>query len=152
MTVEVVSGIVVRDGRILLAQRPASKDFPFLWECSGGKVEGNESHHAALRRELAEELEIVVGPDLPATCVWTGRFTNMVQRADRADVQLYFYAIGKNFTGTPRNVDGQGLGWFTEGQFADLFIANMLAPGNTRAFREVSRCAFYGIPRAESWA
>jgi len=48
------------DGRVLIAQRPADKQMGGLWEFPGGKVEAGESPEAALIRELAEELGIVI--------------------------------------------------------------------------------------------
>ena len=62
-TLDVVAAILERDGKILLAQRPAHADQPGMWEFAGGKVEPSESQPQALRRELHEELgiEAVVG-------------------------------------------------------------------------------------------
>ncbi|WP_417312855.1 NUDIX domain-containing protein, partial [Enterobacter sp.] len=37
-TIDVVAAIIERDGKILLAQRPAHADQPGLWEFAGGKV------------------------------------------------------------------------------------------------------------------
>lgn len=54
--VEVVAAIIERDGKILLAQRPAHSDQAGLWEFAGGKVEPDESQRQALVRELREEL------------------------------------------------------------------------------------------------
>lgn len=56
--VEVVAAIIERDGKILLAQRPAHSDQAGLWEFAGGKVEPDESQRQALVRELREELGI----------------------------------------------------------------------------------------------
>ncbi|WP_372835475.1 (deoxy)nucleoside triphosphate pyrophosphohydrolase [Puniceibacterium confluentis] len=60
MKVVVVSAVALidRDGRVLLAQRPAGKAMAGLWEFPGGKVEVNETPEAALIRELHEELGI----------------------------------------------------------------------------------------------
>ena len=56
--IEVVAAIIERDGKILLAQRPAQSDQAGLWEFAGGKVELDESQRQALVRELREELGI----------------------------------------------------------------------------------------------
>lgn len=50
--------LIDRDGRVLLAQRPAGKSMAGLWEFPGGKVEPGETPEAALIRELHEELDI----------------------------------------------------------------------------------------------
>ena len=60
--IDVVAAIIERDGKILLAQRPASGDQPGLWEFPGGKVEPGESQPQALARELREELGIKAQP------------------------------------------------------------------------------------------
>lgn len=59
---DVVAAIIERDGKILLAQRPAHADQAGLWEFAGGKVEPGESQPQALARELREELGIEAEP------------------------------------------------------------------------------------------
>ncbi|HYV32886.1 MAG TPA: 8-oxo-dGTP diphosphatase MutT [Candidatus Binatia bacterium] len=59
-TVEVAAGLVFRDGRLLITQRPASGHLAGLWEFPGGKREPNESFEQCLHRELQEELGIEV--------------------------------------------------------------------------------------------
>lgn len=64
-TIPVVVGLLRRrDGMILLCRRSVYKPYPLEWEFPGGKVEGIETRHEALVRELREELgiEAVVGP------------------------------------------------------------------------------------------
>ena len=56
--IAVVAGVVRREGRVLLCQRPEGKRFGLLWEFPGGKVEAGETPEAALERELREELDV----------------------------------------------------------------------------------------------
>jgi len=55
---QVVAGIIERDGRILICRRTPKQSHPLKWEFPGGKVERNETPPQALERELAEELAI----------------------------------------------------------------------------------------------
>ncbi|WP_372677736.1 (deoxy)nucleoside triphosphate pyrophosphohydrolase [Desulfosarcina sp.] len=56
--VRVTAAIIVRDGRILIAQRHASDRLAGRWEFPGGKVEAGETPEQCLKRELWEELEM----------------------------------------------------------------------------------------------
>ncbi|MGH6629146.1 MAG: (deoxy)nucleoside triphosphate pyrophosphohydrolase [Burkholderiales bacterium] len=64
--IPVVCALIERDGRVLLAQRPAGRHLALQWEFPGGKVEPGEEPAAALRREIREELgcDIVIGREL----------------------------------------------------------------------------------------
>ena len=55
---QVVAGILERNGRILICRRTAEQSHPLKWEFPGGKVEAGESAAGALARELDEELDI----------------------------------------------------------------------------------------------
>jgi 8-oxo-dGTP diphosphatase len=52
----VVAAVIVRDGKVLAAQRPDKGATANLWEFPGGKVEQGENERDALRREIDEEL------------------------------------------------------------------------------------------------
>lgn len=56
----VVAAVLVRDRRVLVAQRAAHKREGMCWELPGGKVEKGETDGAALERELWEELGVRV--------------------------------------------------------------------------------------------
>lgn len=56
----VVCALIERDGRVLMAQRPAHKHLGGKWEFPGGKVEPGEADVDALHRELREELGCIV--------------------------------------------------------------------------------------------
>ncbi len=55
---QVVAGILVRAGEVLICQRHRSGPMPLKWEFPGGKIEPGEQPRAALARELEEELGI----------------------------------------------------------------------------------------------
>lgn len=61
-TLDVVAAILEKNGKILLAQRPAHADQAGMWEFAGGKVEAGETQPEALIRELREELGIEAQP------------------------------------------------------------------------------------------
>jgi len=58
--IDVAAGLVFRDGRLLITQRPAGGHLAGLWEFPGGKREPYETFEECLQRELAEELGIEV--------------------------------------------------------------------------------------------
>ena len=58
--VQVAAGLILREGRYLIARRKADTHLGGLWEFPGGKRERGESLEACLRRELQEELGIDV--------------------------------------------------------------------------------------------
>jgi 8-oxo-dGTP diphosphatase len=56
---EVVAGIVIRAGQVLLCHRsPERTWYPDVWDLPGGHIAANESPAGALGRELREELGI----------------------------------------------------------------------------------------------
>ena len=59
--VDVAVGVLIKsDSSFLLTSRPRGKVYESYWEFPGGKLEAGESVAQALRRELLEELGIVV--------------------------------------------------------------------------------------------
>ena len=73
MVAEIVCGLLVRDGQALLVHRtPDRAVFPGVWDFPGGHVEPDETGPAALVRELAEELGIVIASP-PATRTWCSK-------------------------------------------------------------------------------
>ncbi len=55
---EVVAGLIRREGRYLLARRMKDDAIGRVWEFPGGRVEEGESLETALVRELQEELGV----------------------------------------------------------------------------------------------
>jgi 8-oxo-dGTP diphosphatase len=62
--VPVVAGLIRRQGKDLVGQRPEGASLARTWEFPGGKIELGESPEEALARELSEELGIQaeIGP------------------------------------------------------------------------------------------
>jgi 8-oxo-dGTP pyrophosphatase MutT (NUDIX family) len=156
--VEVVSGIIVRDGRMLMTQRLARQDYPLTWECPGGKLEpkrfvnemktetGGVRLIWALRRELREEL----GMDLQLTRlepVWHGDIEQ--HRKARPGcrplpprlLRLTFLWV-TSILGEARSREGQGFGWFSREMVHGAFLAMELTPGNARAHEAIMESAF----------
>ena len=100
----VAAALLDGEGRVLLQRRPAGKQFADLWEFPGGKIEAGETPEAALVRELAEELEIVVdvGALVPVT------FASAA--AGERHLLLLLYLV-RSWRGTPRPIESSALAW-----------------------------------------
>jgi len=100
----VAVALIDREGRVLVQRRPAGKMLAGLWEFPGGKIEPGETPEAALVRELAEELGIVVDPAHLAPAAFAS-----APLAGRHLVLLLY--ICRAWTGTPRPLDAEELLW-----------------------------------------
>jgi 8-oxo-dGTP diphosphatase len=55
---EVTAAILMKDGKVLIAQRAEDQKLGGKWEFPGGKVEFGETPEECLKREIKEELGI----------------------------------------------------------------------------------------------
>ena len=100
---DVAVGVVIDEaGQVLVGQRLAGKPYAGWWEFPGGKFEAGEDAHAALVRELDEELGIAVERSDP----WVVR----EHVYEHAHVRLHFRCVVR-WRGTPRGREGQALAW-----------------------------------------
>ncbi|KAK3279810.1 hypothetical protein CYMTET_12330 [Cymbomonas tetramitiformis] len=100
----VAAALLNQDGEVLLAQRPQGKPMSGLWEFPGGKVDPGESPEAALKRELREELDVIVEEQNlePLT------FASHAYDSFNLLMPLY---VCREWVGTPSGVEGQQLAW-----------------------------------------
>ena len=104
--------LIDRDGRVLLAQRPAGRSMAGLWEFPGGKVESGETPEAALIRELDEEL----GIDTAESCLAPLTFASH----DYDDFHLLMMVfVCRKWSGTPRPMEGGELAWVRAANLRD---------------------------------
>lgn len=83
--IRVVAGLLVFEDSVLVAKRKATdQGLKNLWEFPGGKVEHGETDQQALKREILEELGVVVETCFP---VHTHQFKN---RQDQI-IELHLY-------------------------------------------------------------
>ncbi|MFM1723659.1 MULTISPECIES: (deoxy)nucleoside triphosphate pyrophosphohydrolase [Rhodococcus] len=110
---EVVAAALIRDGRLLLAQRTRPPELAGLWELPGGKVEPGETPAAAVRRELREELGVEVtageriGADVPL-------HDGLVLRAYRAEL----------VDGTPQALEHAALRWVDARELGEIALVD----------------------------
>jgi 8-oxo-dGTP diphosphatase len=101
--VDVAVGVLIdADGRFLLTSRPEGKVYAGHWEFPGGKLEAGESVDAALRRELHEELGIVIGAAQP----WRETIVDY----PHALVRLHFCKV-HDWQGAFEMREGQQMAW-----------------------------------------
>jgi len=101
--IEVVAGLIVREGRVLVCQRSGASKFPLKWEFPGGKIEAGESPTEALERELREELAIEV--------LESKEFTRHVHHyKGMPAVSLRFYQVLK-YQGQVKNLIFERIVW-----------------------------------------
>lgn len=99
----VAAGVIEdKAGRILLARRSQHLHQGGLWEFPGGKVEVDESVYAALRRELEEELGIVVTQAVPLIRI-------PYNYSDKKVLLDVWRVIA--FDNTPHGAEGQEIAW-----------------------------------------
>lgn len=60
--IEVCCAFIFCGGRLLAVQRPKHSDHPGQWELPGGKIEPDETAVACIRREIREELGMLIQP------------------------------------------------------------------------------------------
>ena len=109
-TIIVVAAVVEEDDAFLVTRRPDGVHLAGLWEFPGGKIDLDESHADALRREMREELD---------TDVDVGELVFETTHAyPERTVALYFYrCVLKQ---RPRPLLGQEIQWAKRSELTSL--------------------------------
>jgi 8-oxo-dGTP diphosphatase len=105
--INVVAAILWKNGRFLAVKRPQGKPLAGYWEFPGGKVEPGESLEQAVVRELAEELDLVVGG--------CRKYAQKSHAYDHANVRLHFMQV-EEWRGDPKALEGQDMAWLSPGE------------------------------------
>lgn len=106
----VVAAVIEANERFLVTRRQAGVHLAGMWEFPGGKIDLDEPHASALRRELKEELDVEadVGE----------RVYHTVHAYDDRTVELHFYRCA--LKGEPRPLLGQQMRWVPRAELRSL--------------------------------
>jgi len=106
----VVAAVIEANHRFLVTRRQPGVHLAGLWEFPGGKIDPDEPHADALRRELKEELDVDVAVGEPL-------YTTVHAYDDRT-VELHFYRCA--LKGEPRPLMGQEMRWVPRDELGQL--------------------------------
>lgn len=100
--IPVVAAMMVKDGQVLLGQRPEGSSLAGVWEFPGGKIEPGEDPKLALNRELKEELGIEAKIDE----------LKLASSHNYGDVNIMLLMYQVNYwKGEPKNLHHSDLKW-----------------------------------------
>ena len=99
--IAVVAAVIAGDAGFFVTRRQQGVHLEGYWEFPGGKIDAGETHDAALKREIREELgaDVEVGALLLTTS----------HAYPERTVTLYFYRC--TLAGTPQPLLGQEMRW-----------------------------------------
>jgi len=131
LVTHVVAAIIKDElGRVLLTRRMPGTHLAGLWEFPGGKVESTESEFEALKRELDEELNIVITEAQP--------FSEIRHEYPDKTIQLNIWTVNA-FNGVTIPAEGQEMKWVP---IKDLLLEDMPAADRATIVRLMCDCRY----------
>lgn len=115
------TGLILRDGRVLLGKRTSTTRFAGMWDAFGGHLTPCEEPATALARELDEELGIRIADP---------RFLGIYEDIDPTSKERfrhYLFVVAR-WDGEPRiaNEEHSEIRWFTGAEAESLNLAASL--------------------------
>jgi len=111
---DVSGALIVKDGRILIALRPAGKHVGGCWEFPGGKVEPGETAAQSLKRELKEEFNI--------TATIGREFARNIHLYDETHVQIIAFLV-ESYEGEIQKLEHDEIRWIDPKDLLDYKLA-----------------------------
>lgn len=118
----------------LLSQRRQDQSFTGFWEFPGGKVEPNEPHLHALRRELMEELGINIDTQSCQPLI------SIPWQYDGGHLNLHFYGV-QHYALSVYPAEGQKIQWWC----AEEIDTKTLLPANRGLMQAINLPDYYAI-------
>lgn len=97
-----VQGLLVRDGKVLMAHRRPGGKKPLMWEYPGGKIEKYETQEEAVSREFMEETGLDVLPVL--------LLNSLLLEVDDT-IRINLYAVEQVRPGEPQPLASTAVMW-----------------------------------------
>jgi mutator protein MutT len=116
---KVTAAVIQLKGKILIAKRKPGGQIGGKWEFPGGKIEENETLEEGLKREIKEELDIIVEiGELIGTTTFSTKRNNQ-----NNDYELYFFqTIYK--AGNIKTLEHEAIAWVTLDELAQYDLAD----------------------------
>jgi 8-oxo-dGTP diphosphatase len=109
--IQVTCAIIVKEGKILAAQRSERMSLPLKWEFPGGKLMEGESEEDCLKREILEELNIAI--------TITSKLTTSIHDYGNFTIALIPF-LAEYAGGEIKLHEHRQIGWFTKEELTAL--------------------------------
>ena len=109
--IQVTCAIILKEGKILAAQRSETMSLPLKWEFPGGKLMEGETEEECLQREIQEELNIAIAI--------TSKLTTSIHDYGNFTIALIPF-LAEYTTGEISLQQHRQIGWYTRDELQSL--------------------------------